>query len=551
MQHGNFSDVRVVGRTNDGGADIVGTSNYGKRFVVQVKFKDRGEGVIRSDVLERTLEARIRYKGDIAVIASNGVISDDIRSRQKNLLRENVNIQFWDWHDMQLRAEGLPEESSKKFFPRPYQEKAVRDILYKVNSGAKSGLVVMATGLGKTYVASEAARRLITQKIKVKRVLVLAHTNELVYQLERSFWPVMKKDQTSAVLNGYEEGDLIGANYVFACIPSVISRIDEGTFPINFDLVIVDEAHHSGGQTYRRIMSYLNAGGSGGPFLLGLTATPWRSDENDLDQIFGSIIVKIDIIDGMKNGYLTNVDYRMYMDNIDWKELAANSDQPISLKKLNQTLFVTELSNESANVIKKAWLSLPRPRGVIFCRTIEHAMLMKNLLQSLGFCRVEAIYSGSYQGKTLSYINRSILMSDFADGKIGLICAVDIFNEGIDVPDINIVVFQRVTHSRRIFVQQLGRGLRISEGKEKVLVMDFVSDIRRVAAAIEINRGVSNSPQYVNLGKPVSFITPTGNNEKMSLFLDEWLRDVTTIQDAGDDDNVLRFPPKELVNGLG
>ncbi|HYM65491.1 MAG TPA: DEAD/DEAH box helicase family protein [Candidatus Sulfotelmatobacter sp.] len=550
MKHGNFLDVRVVGRSGDGGADIIGHNEFGKRLVVQVKFKERGNGSVGLDTLKKTLDALKLYRGDIAVIATNGIITEDLRHKQRELAKENIYVQFWDWPSLLDRAEKLPEFSNNRMKPHKYQEEPIQNIVDKVNSTYKSGLVVMATGLGKTFVAAESANRLLNQNDKIKRVLVLAHTNELIYQLERSFWPVMKKSQISAILNGNEKGDIENAEFVFACIPSVISEIDNGTFPVNFDLIIIDEAHHSGSYTYKRIVNYLNSGKPGGPFLLGLTATPWRSDEVDLDEVFGSTIVKIDIIEGMKKGYLTNVDYRMYFGKIDWDELASRKGEWISPKKLNKTLFISEFSNESANIIKQTWLSLPKPRGIIFCSTIEHAMLMKSLIQSLEICRVEAIYSGTYKGKHLSFIDRSILMSDFADGKIGIMCAVDIFNEGIDVPDVNLVVFQRVTHSRRIFVQQLGRGLRISPEKEKVVVLDFVSDIRRVAAAVEINRGVSDSPQYINIGKPVKFFTPSGENNKLSNFLDEWLKDVATIQDAENDENVLKFPPEEIIKEL-
>ena len=81
---------------------------------------------------------------------------------------------------------------------------------------------------------------------------------------------------------------------------------------------------------------------------------------------------------------------------------------------------------------------------------------------------------------------RNRVLSDFHDGTVDVVCAVDIFNEGVDVPDVNIIVFQRVTHSRRIFIQQLGRGLRLAPGKEKVIVLDFVSDIRRFAAGLDL-----------------------------------------------------------------
>jgi ERCC4-related helicase len=135
-------------------------------------------------------------------------------------------------------------------------------------------------------------------------------------------------------------------------------------------------------------------------------------------------------------------------------------------------------------------------------------------------------------------------LSDFHDGLVGILCAVDILNEGVDVPDVNIVVFQRVTHSRRIFVQQLGRGLRLAEGKDKVIVLDFVSDIRRFAAGIDLqNQLNAGAPSYVSLGNQVRFMNISGEDKRAEAFLREWLEDVATVESAGEDDNVLRFPP--------
>lgn len=128
----------------------------------------------------------------------------------------------------------------------------------------------------------------------------------------------------------------------------------------------------------------------------------------------------------------------------------------------------------------------------------------------------------------------------FASGTYQAICAVDVMNEGIDVPDVNILVFLRATHSRRIFVQQLGRGLRLSEGKEKVIVLDFVSDIRRMAEMIEMNRegkakGAEKEVLYLQEGF-VSF-----SNARVERFVDAWLEDVADL--SGSDDEVkLTFP---------
>ena len=147
----------------------------------------------------------------------------------------------------------------------------------------------------------------------------------------------------------------------------------------------------------------------------------------------------------------------------------------------------------------------------------------------------------------MSQYEKNRVLSDFSDGRLNVVCAVDIFNEGIDVPDVNILVFQRVTHSRRIFIQQLGRGLRISENKEKVIVLDFVSDIRRFAAGLELKDGLEGGrptkPTRIALHNQVTFKKVTGDDPETEKFLRIWLDDVAAIEDSGENASVLKFPP--------
>jgi ERCC4-related helicase len=144
---------------------------------------------------------------------------------------------------------------------------------------------------------------------------------------------------------------------------------------------------------------------------------------------------------------------------------------------------------------------------------------------------------------------RNRVLSDFHDGTINVVCAVDIFNEGVDVPDVNIIVFQRVTHSRRIFIQQLGRGLRLAPGKEKVIVLDFVSDIRRFAAGLDLKDKLEaagdgrSGAVRVQLPHKVAFRRVGEEDPKTESFLRQWLEDVAAVESAGEDTSVLKFPP--------
>ena len=385
--------------------------------------------------------------------------------------------------------------------------------------------------------------------------MVLAHTNPLVYQLEQSFWKFMNRNQKSVVWNGYEEPsmqELETSSFVFACVNTVsdyIKRVDD--FP-EFDVIIVDECHHAGSSMYSTVFEKTRAGKYNGPFLLGLTATPWRPDEVDLADIFGETVVCIDMVEGLKKGFLSNVDYRMYTDNIDWDALKNLEGQTFTPKQINRTLFIEQWDDSVVYELRNAWGEQPNPRAIVFCGTIDHANIMCTKLNALGFCNAAAIYSNSGNGYSMTQYEKNRILADFADGLINVVCAVDIFNEGIDVPDVNILVFQRVTHSRRIFIQQLGRGLRISDNKEKVIVLDFVSDIRRFAAGLELKDGLEkddlapvdkHKPVRISLPSKVTFRKVTGDDPDTEKFLRVWLDDIAAIEESGENSSVLKFPP--------
>ena len=545
-----FSGARVVGQSNDHGADIIASRN-GVRWLFQAKHWKKPVGV---EVIDETLKAAQIYKAKVPVIvALNGFDSKAIE-HQKLLMQSGINIQLWDLNILVEHAKRLNDGIPNQYPMRDYQEKAVQGIMSSYLRNDGKALVVLATGLGKTFVAAETIHRMFKLQPQLK-VLVLAHTNPLVYQLERSFWKFMTKYQKSVVWNGYEQpsfSEIQTSSIVFACVNTVsdyIKRVDD--FP-KFDVVVVDECHHAGASMYKTVFEKTGAGKYNGPFLMGLTATPWRPDEIDLADIFGETVVCIDMVEGLKKGFLSNVDYRMYTDNIDWDALRNLEGKSFTPKQINKTLFIEQWDDSVVYELRKAWSEQPNPRAIVFCGTIDHANIMCTKLNALGFCNAEAIYSNSGSGYSMTQFEKNRILADFADGIVDVVCTVDIFNEGIDVPDVNILVFQRVTHSRRIFIQQLGRGLRISDNKEKVIVLDFVSDIRRFAAGIGLKDGLEkedvpaadkHKPVRISLPNKVTFKKVTGDDPETEQFLRLWLDDISAIEESGENSSVLKFPP--------
>jgi superfamily II DNA or RNA helicase len=542
-----YSNVRLVGGTGDRGADVLAT-RFGKRFVYQVKHWKKA---VNAEVIDETLSALRFYNAQIPVIVAKSGYESSLYDRQKELIANGVPLQLLDLSDLQRRADKLPELTTRRG-PREYQVPVIEAVVRAWLDGAKRALVVMATGLGKTFTAAESIRLMSLDR--PLKVLVLAHTNELVYQLEKAFWPFLQSHQVTAVWNGNEQPTqqlMETAEIVFACHKSVAESIRKGSSLPTFDLILVDECHHVGGSMYREIIAHSGAGSEGGPFLLGLTATPWRPDEVDIQDYFGPPLASVDIVTGLRNGYLSNVDYRMHTDNIDWDGLRRLQGDRFSPKYINRTLFISEWNDAVINELRRVWSEVPNPRAIVFCGTIDHAITMRDKINAIGFCRAEALYSSSQGYPSIGSADRSRLLCDFQDGVTQILCSVDILNEGVDVPDVNILVFQRVTHSRRIFVQQLGRGLRLSEHKTKVVVLDFVSDIRRFAAGLELQGKLQNarngSPVSVRINSKVSFRRVGRDDPEAESFLRQWLEDVAAIEGAEEDASILKFPPHELV----
>ena len=553
-----FSYSTVVGRTGDGGADVLGLKN-GRRWLFQVK---RWQSAVGPEVVTETLSAAQAYGADIPVIVSRNGFTKEVFRLQQALRGEGVRLQLWDQAAIQQRGSRLTREplvvsNPDRYLLKDFQEQAVEaSVATFVRDPSSSALVVLATGLGKTFVAGEVTRRI---RNAGSRVLVLAHTVDLVNQLERAFWPFLSPEDATCVVTSSDRprawSDLSLFSYVFATKDTVDSALTRDVTLPRFDVVVVDECHHLGAEGYERVLDGLGVGAAGGPFLLGLTATPWRPNGDGLDHRFGEPVVTIDLARGLARGHLANVDYRLFTDNVDWERLRSLQGERFSPRAINRTLFIEEWDDGVVERMSEAWAELgAHGRAIVFCGTVDHATRMAARINALGFTRAEPIYSSGPDGRVMAPVQRSRLIWDFADGRIGALCSVDVLNEGVDVPDVNMVVFQRVTHSRRIFVQQLGRGLRLAPGKDKVIVLDFVSDVRRFAAGLELQRALADEDgprpgdtRRLQLRSTVTFRRADQEDSEGASFLGQWLRDQAEIEEAGEDVSVLAFPPLECL----
>ncbi|WP_344488326.1 DEAD/DEAH box helicase family protein [Glycomyces endophyticus] len=532
LLHLGFVDVVNIDGPNDQGGDLIGTRG-GQRWVFQAKWKSRG--TIAPAVVEEVLSAKAFYGVDRAAIVTNARFGPKTEARRDALRRIGHPIELWSGRELldlynseRVCASRLPERPL-----REYQAKAFERIVEDLEDTGRA-LLILATGLGKTVIGGEIIARHLRKRPSDK-ILVVAHTKDLVEQLERAMWFHVPKSVRTQLLTGdHKPDDLRGITC--ATVATALAYVRNGYKP---GLVMIDEAHHvaKGGQ-FTELLDALP-----GVPRFGVTATPWRGDRFDIRHRFGEPSYTLGIEDGMRLGYLAEVRYRLFSDNINWDFVREASQHSYSIKDLNARLFLPERDEAIRDQLIETWSKTREPRAVVFCRTVEHAERLADLLNQVPqWKNVKAVHAG------LAHRERQLRLMSFRQGEIPIITAVDILNEGVDIPDVNILCFARVTHSRRIFVQQLGRGLRLREGKSHVESLDFVSDIRRVAAIMNLREQVSadeiETLRLASAGTRFEF-----SDAQSESLMREWIKDAASLETALDEYR-LQFPdPDALASG--
>lgn len=464
-----FDDVRLIGGSGDHGGDVLGAKN-GELWVIQCKHTTRS-GPPRESVGE-VVEAARFYGAQRMVVAVSRAPGIGFHEEIMRYARQGLQVEIATPKVLLDRMAESPEYPRSRKDLYDYQRNAA-ELLREALTDTGRGQIVLATGLGKTVVVAEVVADLFRDAlVEHGRALILAHTRELVEQLHRAFWHQLPKWLRTEHFASGEEPKLWDG-IIFATVQTVAARID--TVP-PVGLLVIDEAHHIGASTFQEVIHRLRP-----KMLAGATATPWRGDGFDIDSTLGPPVVQYGIADGLKRGFLSEVDYRLCADNIDWNLVQDLSQHKYSLSQLNRTLIIPTRDEQAARIIRKTFDDECRRAGIVFCPSIVHAEAMAAMLRQYDF-RAEAMSS------EMAPRARELMMTRFRAGEIDLMTGVDLFNEGVDVPDVDTVIFMRATHSRRIFVQQLGRGLRLRKHKDKVVVVDFVTDLRRVAEVIELDK---------------------------------------------------------------
>jgi superfamily II DNA or RNA helicase len=353
------------------------------------------------------------------------------------------------------------------FEPWFYQHDCLRIFKRVRQKGVRKALAVMASGLGKTVTMAFDALA-FRKEFPKARVLYLCHQNQISYQTRGTFEAVNGSECTYGFYNGVEK-TAHSVDFLFASFQTMRKHIKDFR-PDEFDYIVVDESHHIYGDTFIDVVTYWKP-----QFLLGMTATPDRSDGQDIRKVFGKEVFCLPLEEALAQNLLTPVDYRMITDEIQLEGKIKAGDRRLSINKLNRSIFIPKRDEEIIRIIQRHAKEIEQPQIILFCQSVSYCdRLMKIIPGAM------AIHSG------VPLHERMVRTELFRQGLINILLTVDCFNEGIDLPEANLIVFLRVTTSLRVFFQQLGRGLRLSKGKDKVIVLDFVSNYKRVKTIYEL-----------------------------------------------------------------
>ena len=420
-------------------------------------------------------------------LVSSGKFYDDLL-KQNSMVHLGWDVFRWAVRQMQQQPEAVKDElrvflgshpqfkEIEDYLPqqrgkaldganlelKEHQKAALKSLEQMRSNSESIALLYHATGTGKTVTAVMDAKQCSG------RVLFLAHTQELVDQATNTFrklWP-------SVTVGRYMESmKQPNAHVVCGSIQSVALHLDAFKDD-DFDYLIVDEAHHAAADTYQKVLSYFKPA-----FTLGLTATPERADDKSILEIFKNTAHKLDIQTAVEIGELVPVRCIRIHTNIDLTKVRFNSVQ-YNIRDLESKIYVPERNR----LIVDTWMQYVRDkRTVVFCASVKHAEQIAELFREQGV-RAAAVSGGMKQSE------RKEFQDKFVSKEIQVLCACDLLNEGWDCPETEVLFMARPTMSKVLYTQQLGRGMRLFDGKESLMVFDFVDNASQYNMPYSLHR---------------------------------------------------------------
>lgn len=369
------------------------------------------------------------------------------------------------------KESGTTLSESASFFdlnPYDYQKAILQDIAAERQSGKNKHLIIAATGTGKTMVAAFDYKAFCVIRNGRPRLLFIAHREEILKQAMASFRQVLRDGSFGELVSG--GADVTQHDHLFCTVQSWNSRSFAEFAKDHFDYVVLDEAHHASADSYQRLIDHVT------PLcLLGLTATPERNDGRDIrDDFDGSFTHEIRLAEAIERALLAPFHYFGVPDarevdftRLDWTRGSYDQGQLAALLEANGNRAGWALSQLESHVA-----DLQRVRGLGFCVSVRHAEFMAEFFTTRG---VPAKALSAESPRDL----RNSVQQELTRRNIRFIFTVDLYNEGVDIPCVDTVLFLRPTESLTIFLQQLGRGLRLHDDKAQLTVLDFIAPQHR------------------------------------------------------------------------
>ena len=435
---------------------------------------------------------------------SENKYADDLL-KQNSLVYDNWKVYRWIYSQLEKQPEkvkdelitflgtspmfkafeaDLPVQMGQTIELRDYQQEATKNLQKMREDGKTIALLYHATGVGKTITAATDA------KAVGGRTLFLVNALKLASQAKETFakvWP----EATLGEYTGSQKD--MTQTVIFATVQSISKDLEKFS-PTDFDYLIVDECHHAAANTYQKIFTYFHP-----KFILGLTATPERSDGEDMLELFQNVAHKMDLKTAVERGVLVPIRCIRVKTNIDLTDVRINGIKYNS-QDLESKLFIPERNQLIVDTYLKY---VNGKKTVIFCASVDHAAEIAKLLRDSGV-KAEAV-----SGRDRVEVREKIL-KDYETGSTNVLCACDLLNEGWDSPHTTVLFMARPTMSKTIYLQQLGRGTRRCPGKEDLLVVDFVDNANMFNMPYSLHR-VLDIAKY----QPMAYVLAPENKRKL------------------------------------
>lgn len=346
---------------------------------------------------------------------------------------------------------------SKSLQPNAMQKQFISKLLAFRNQGIDKALLISSTGTGKTFASAFGIREL-----DFKRVLFIVHREQIAKQASKTFKLVFGKRRDYGILSGNRKD--VNKDFIFATMQTASkNEIMELFKKDEFDAIIIDEVHHAGAESYKKIMGYFTP-----KLWLGMTASP-ETRNHDIYSIFEhNIVYEIRLQQAMEEDLLCPFHYfgitDLYINDKNYSEELDKFNCLVSEQRVDYVIEHAKFYGFSGSRVK----------GLVFCSKIEEAKKLSLMFNEKGY-KTECLTGGNSIEEREEVIER-LVTDDVNEDQLDYIFTVDIFNEGVDIPEINQVIMLRPTESPVIFIQQLGRGLRKSKGKEYLVILDFIGN---------------------------------------------------------------------------